>query len=264
MTALKRPSDWDAPTPFDRLDASTPAQDYRALCSRVAALKAPRFWAATPARPALSPLERLGVIRLVDAIPGFCGDETMIAMMEAMRHAPQGDLVEIGSGWGRSAALLAWLARRYQIGPMLCIDPWIPDTLIRGAPGVDEGLRIFEINLAPFADGRLNYLRARSADAARSYGEALTVTTEAFGATVYRGDIAFLHIDGAHSEAEVARDCDLWTPHVSPGGWIVFDGCGGGRSDGPMRVAEAFVERECARVAARFRAGSGLFVQLKR
>ena len=177
------------------------------------------------------------------AIPGACGEATMIAAMEAMRHAPRGDVVEIGAGWGRSAMLLLWLTRRYQVGPLLCVDPWLNDTLVKGAPRADEALAIFEINLAPFADGRLNYLRARSADAARAYGEALTVTTEAFGTTVYQGQIAFLHIDGAHAEAEVARDCELWSPHVVPGGWIHFDDYDWAFGDGPRRVADAFVAR---------------------
>ena len=240
------------------------ARVYRALRERVSALKTPRFWPAAPGQPALTPVERAGLIRLVDAIPGGCGEATMIAVMEAMRHAPKGDVVEIGAGWGRSAALLVWLARRYQVGPVLCIDPWLNDTLVKGAPRADEALAIFEINLSPIADGRLNYLRARSADAARAYGEALTVTTDAFGTTVYQGEIAFLHIDGAHAEAEVARDCELWSPRVAPGGWIHFDDYDWAHGDGPRRVADAFLARESGRIAAQFQAGPGLFVQLKR
>jgi hypothetical protein len=261
MVALKQSLD------FGRAGDPTRQDDeraYRGLRERVGALKAPRFWPAAPGKPALTALERAGLVRLVDAIPGACGEATMIAAMEAMRHAPRGDVVEIGAGWGRSAMLLLWLARRYQVGPLLCVDPWLNDTLVKGAPRADEALAIFEINLAPFADGGLNYLRARSADAARAYGEALTVTTEAFGTTVYQGQIAFLHIDGAHAEAEVARDCELWSPHVAPGGWIHFDDYGRAFGDGPRRVADAFVARESRRIAAQFQAGPGLFVQLKR
>src|SRR5271167_3599544 len=102
---------------------------YRALRERVARLRPPCFWPALPGKPALTGLERAGLIRLADAIPGMGGEEEMIAVMEAMRHAPAGDVVEIGSRWGRSAALLAWLARRYEIGNVLCVDPWVSEAL---------------------------------------------------------------------------------------------------------------------------------------
>ena len=48
----------------------------------------------------------------------------MHATIEAMRHAPAGDVVEIGSWWGKSAALFVLLARRFDIGSVLCVDPW--------------------------------------------------------------------------------------------------------------------------------------------
>ena len=74
--------------------------------------------------------------------------------------APPGDVVEIGSWWGRSAALLVWLARRYDIGPVLCVDPWDEACMDQGNALLDqtsadldteEALRMFEINLAPLA-----------------------------------------------------------------------------------------------------------------
>jgi hypothetical protein len=195
----------------------------------------------------------------------------MVAVMQAMRHAPAGDVVEIGSAWGRFAALLVLLARRYEIGRVLCVDPWTTPlqgkrTVGRGAATVDpdEALRIFEINLAPLADGRLNYLRSSSAEAERLYGDGVTVTTEVFGQTQYTGQIAFLHLDGRHSEAEAALDCALWSPHVAAGGWIVFDGYDRPSGDGPKHAADAFVERESSRIAAHFEAGSSLFIQFRR
>jgi hypothetical protein len=51
--------------------------------------------------------------------------ETKIAAMAAVcADAPKGDLIEIGSAWGRSAFVLATLATHYDIGDLLCIDPW--------------------------------------------------------------------------------------------------------------------------------------------
>jgi hypothetical protein len=248
-------------------------QVYRSLHERVAAMKPPCFWPALPGKLRLSALQRDGLVRLVDAVPGMCGDEKMIAVMEAMRHAPKGDVVEIGSWWGRSAALFVWLARHYDIGKVLCVDPWDSGALVQGEPMVDaasaeqdteEALRIFEINLAPLAQGSLNYVRARSSDGAALYGPGLTVTSEAFGATAYEGRIALLHIDGNHSEPEVAADCRLWTPHVAPGGWIIFDDYDWAFGDGVRHVADEFLASNASRVACHFKAGPSLFLQLKR
>jgi len=263
--------------PGARLSGGSHPQDneraYRDLRARVAALKTPCFWPAVTGKPRLSPLEKAGLMRMVDAIPGMCGEEKMVAVMEAMRHAPVGDVVEIGSWWGRSAAMLVWLAARYKVGNVLCVDPWRSETLVQGEPLVDaasadldaeEALRIFEINVAPLARGELNYLRMRSVEAAALFAPGLMVRTEAFGSTTYGGRIAFLHIDGNHAEPEVAADTALWTPHVVPGGWIVFDDYEWAVGDVVLRVADAFVEANAARLAARFEAGAALFVQLKR
>jgi hypothetical protein len=263
--------------PGARLTGGAALQDneraYRALTDRLAGLKSPVFWPALPGKPRLTALQRAGLVRLVDAIPGMCGEEKMLAVMEAMRHAPAGDVVEIGSWWGRSAALLVLLARRYGVGKVLCVDPWLDEALPQGEPHVDaasaeldaaEALRIFQINLAPLADGDLNYLRARSVDAASLYRAGFTAQTETFGETSYEGRIGFLHIDGNHAEPAVAADAELWTPHVAPGGWIVFDDYEWAFGDGVKRVADAFAAANVERIAAKFEAGGALFLQLKR
>ena len=243
---------------------------YRALRERVAAL--PLISPPGQARPALTPLERTGLVRLTGTIPGMCGEEKMVALMEVMRRAPEGDIVEIGSWWGRSAALLVLLARRYGIGPVLCVDPWEGAAMHQGNALLDstsirldteEALRIFEINLSPLAGGHLNYLRARSAQAARHYAPGLEVRTAAFGSTRYAGTIAVLHIDGNHAREEVESDVALWTPHVRPGGWIIFDDYEWAFGDGPQRAADGFVAREAGHIAATFRAGPALLVQMR-
>jgi hypothetical protein len=207
----------------------------RSLAERVATIRPPCFWPALPGKPPLSEIERAGLIRLADSIPGVCSDEKMVALMEAMRHAPTGDVIDIGSGCGRTAAALVWLARRYAIGAVLCLDRW-----------TEEGIADFEIDLAPLAEGRLNHLPLDGAP----YTAGLSVSTKTFGETRYEGRAAMLHVGLA--DAGVAA----WTQHVAPGGWIVFDGCEG--------AASAFQAAAPARVSARFTAGGAAFVQLKR
>ena len=147
----------------------------------------------------------------------------MQALIEIMRHAPAGDIVEIGSGAGRSAALLACLAARYGLGHLLCIDSWVAS----GGVDAEEALRMFEINLAPLAGGRVNWLRARADEAWRGYRTGLVVRTEkTLGETRYDGAVAVppphqSRDDGRRSvdTARGARRLDrLWRRWVGPGG----------------------------------------------
>ena len=236
---------------------------YQALRQRVANARRPVFWAAFPPQPPLSDVERAGLLRLAQTVPGACGEEKMHALMEVMRHAPPGDIVEIGSACGRSASLLLPLSQRYGLGKVLCIDPWDAADSPDGEDG-EETLRMFEINLAPFAQGRLNFVRARSDHFAPDYGPGLTVESEVFGATAYEGRIAVLHLDGGAAQRQAQRDCDDWTPHLVGGGWIIFGGYEGSFGDGPKVVADAFAATNERRIAARFQAGDALFLQLKR
>ena len=153
----------------------------------------------------LSAIERAGLVRLVDTIPGMTDFDKIDAMIEIMPSMPPGDIVEIGSWWGRSAALSLLLARRYGIGPVLCVDPWRNACLDQGVPILDQAsarldadhaLDIFRMNLSPLVQGDLNYIRATAAEAAAAYGPGLAVTTESFGTTIFGGTIALLHIDG--------------------------------------------------------------------
>jgi len=203
---------------------------------RIALVRPPCFWPALPGKAQLAQAERYGIIRLADSIAGAGGDETMVAFVEAMRHAPTGDVVEVGSGSGRIAVLLVWLARRFQIGPVLCLDAWS-----------DEALAEFEIAVAPLADGRrLNYLRGGDPT---SYGPDLVVSSKTFGETRYEGRIALLHLAAAG-----AADAERWLCHVVPGGWIVF-----GRGAG-----EGFAQAHREWIGAKFTADDALFIQLKR
>ena len=212
-----------------------------------------------------------GVLRLVDGIPGMTDHDKADALVEAMRDAPWGDVVEIGSWWGRSAALLLLLARHHGIGPLLCVDPWDQGRLAQGVEALDRAsaradadraFRIFLANLSPLAAGDANYLRAPSSEGAAAYGPELRVDTEHFGHTRYGGRIALLHIDGNHGAESAAEDVRLWTPHVRPGGWIVIDDYEWAFGDGPKRAGDAFLEQEHACIDSAFVTGTALFIKL--
>lgn len=183
-------------------------------------------------KPFLPMLEIAALFRHAESIPGMCDHEKIRALCELFRHAPSGDVVEIGSWWGKSAFVLNWLADCYGVGKLLCVDPWSNEHLIQKDEkglvdcvpvNADEALTVFQLNLLPYAHGAVNYLRLPSVEAAKQYRCSRGVTTPAFGAIIYTGRIAVLHIDGNHSYENVRADVDAWAELVVPGGWIVID-----------------------------------------
>jgi hypothetical protein len=223
------------------------------------------------AKPSASALELAALFRHAETIPGMCDHDKIRALCDVFRHAPAGDVVEIGSWWGKSAFVLARLAQCYGTGPLLCVDPWSNAHLIQhGGKGLvdrvpidaDEALQVFQINLLPYAKGDVNYLRLPSVDAARHYRHSTMVKTPAFGRTRYRGQIAVLHVDGNHSYDSARADVDAWADLVVPMGWIVIDDYNWPYGDGPKRVGDELLLRWDARIDASFVMGGALFIHL--
>ena len=156
---------------------------------------------------------------------------------------------------------------------MLCVDPWSAAERCQYDDGAgvndwadrmdfDLARRIFEISLAGFERGDVNYLRATSAMGARVYAAQRSVTTEAFGRTSYEGRIALLHIDGNHDFTSVSQDIALWYACVVPGGWIIIDDYRWAFGDGPRRAGDAMLSDEAIAHDSAFVAGSALFIRL--
>ena len=247
--------------------------EYRALLKLAAEAPPIAELAASPAtRDAPCAAETAGYLRAAMSIPGESYEIKLLALMEAARRAPAGDIVEIGCLFGRTAALLAMMNSRYGIGHVLCVDPWSLKSTEQGheelqaaSQGFDWGTfrRIFEVNVAPFAQGRLNYIHALSSDGAKLYAARREIETETFGKTSYEGAMGLLHIDGNHEYEHVLADVRDWVPHVKPGGWLVFDDYEWDWGDGPQRVVDAFLRDEAARIRLSFVRGGAMFIQMK-
>ena len=69
-------------------------------------------------------VEVAAVLRQAMAIYGESYETKMAAMMAAFADTPPGDVIEIGTLSGRSAAVLLLMARRHKTGSVLAIDPW--------------------------------------------------------------------------------------------------------------------------------------------
>jgi SAM-dependent methyltransferase len=246
--------------------------DYAALNARAkAGVDIPELARASPPKPAPSQAEAAGWLRAAMAIPGESYEPKLLAMIEICRRAPPGDIIEIGCLFGRTAALLAMLADHYDLGQILCIDPWATQSTEQGhaqLQAASEGFDwssfrgIFEINVAPFARGRLNYRQAFSTDAAPLYSPGCEMETQTFGKTRYEGAIGLLHIDGNHEYAHVAADARDWIPRVKPGGWIIFDDYQWDWGDGVKRVADAWISENATGLRTHFVVAGAMFVQL--
>jgi cephalosporin hydroxylase len=208
-----------------------------------------------------------------DTISGMCDNEKIVALCEIARRSVYGDIVEIGSWWGKSAFVLARLAHYYEIGNLLCVDPWSieyleqndADSIVNSCIGqcdYDETLKIFEINLIPYNYDHINYLRMTSIAGAQYYSNNRVARTEAFGVTNYQGKIAILHIDGNHTYNAVKADVVAWVPYVRVGGWVIFDDYVWPYGNGPKRVGDEFLKRNSTKICSAFVMGSALFLQL--
>lgn len=246
--------------------------DYEALRTRVGEHSDEAFAEASAPHAAPNAALAAGMMRAAMSIPGESYEPKLLALVEVARRAPPGDVVEIGCLFGRTAALLAMLADHYDLGRVLCVDPWSVRSTEQGNEALqsasqgfawDSFRRIFEVNVAPFARGRLNYIQALSTDGYQRYAAGEAVETDAFGRTDYEGRIGLLHIDGNHDLAYVAADARDWVPHVKPGGWIVFDDYEWDWGDGVRQVGDAFLRDEAARIQASFVIAGALFVQLR-
>ncbi len=225
------------------------------------------------AKPAMSEIELSALFRHADLIPGMCDQEKLCVLCEIARYVPCGDVVEIGSWWGKSAFILARLAHCYSIGNLLCVDPWSNEHLVQhdekglvdnGSAQVDaeEALMVFEMNLLPYNLNHINYLRMPSMEGAKHYREHRSATTESFGTTNYFGHIAILHIDGNHSYAAVKADIVSWGGFVVKGGWIIFDDYIWPYGNGPQQAGDEFLEENHDKIDVAFVMGSALFIQL--
>ena len=221
---------------------------------------------------ALSRLEIASVFKAANNIYGESNDQKIAAMMAIFSSAVKGDVIEIGSLAGKSAVVLALMARRYAIGNVLAIDPWLQETATqRDSPDTISGDLMsewnyetlpqnFTISLLPAGLGIMNYLRAESAQGFDTYRNCLEVTSPIFGRVGYEGRISVIHIDGNHDYAQVRQDCDLWLPLMAPGGWLILDDYLWAHGDGPYRVGNTLLAEHADEIERSFVCGKALFV----
>lgn len=215
------------------------------------------------------------VLRLAKQIYGESNEDKISSMISIFSSAPTGDVVEIGSLAGRSAAVLLFLSKIYKVGNVLAVDPWESfasrqddsPSIVRDQI-VDEWdfeslVGMFIVNTLPLGIGLFNYLRKESKDGARIYHHDLQVQSRHFGLTKYSGKISVLHIDGNHDYSKVKLDCELWIPSITAGGWLILDDYIWMHGDGPHRIGDALLSKYEHDIERSFVCGKALFVQLR-
>jgi len=232
-----------------------------------------RTIACEGSRDLLSEIEIASVLMYCNFITGQSSDEKLAAMLALYSDIPKGDIVEIGTFWGRSAFLLTWAAQHYAIGNVLAVDPWAAkhskqidtpdlvqrDTFLQNWDIIHKG---FQVALAIFGPSRVNFLRAPSSEAIRHYLECRTVSNKGYGSTIFMGKISLIHIDGNHDYKSVVKDRDAWCGSVQAGGWIVFDDYVWGHGDGPKKAADEFLIKNGGCIDRAFVCGKALFIKL--
>lgn len=227
----------------------------------------------TTPKPNMGLLQIASLYLHVEGIPGMCDHEKLRALYEIARSCPKGDVVEIGTWWGKSAFLLLFLAQEFGIGRLLCVDPWSDAGLVsEGAHALvastfaqvsaQEAFNVFLLNLLPYGNGHINYLRMPSKQGCALYQASSIIQSTEFGAVQYQGRIALLHIDGNHSYKNACADMDAWGSMVMPWGWIVLDDYTWPFGDGPQRVGDEFLATHHDCIETAFVMGGALFIQL--
>lgn len=188
-------------------------------------------------------------------IPGQTDEDKLFFLSEIMRVALAGDIVEIGVLYGRSALSMAALSGFYNIGSVICIDPWCN----KFATDQGEAAKIITVNKHIFdlegiynkfiteAVGYSNvgYIRKNSEQAIEQYSKAShdgVLSSRYLSDISIEGAISILHIDGNHSYKNVKKDIELWFPYVMSGGWVLLDDYLWAFGDGPKVAGDELIE----------------------
>lgn len=131
----------------------------------------------------------------------------------------QGDVVEIGSLYGRSTCYLASGCLRNGRGEVHAVDTFLGSPEHKAGGKAEQKILIsdgstFKTFLRNIASQRLDHVvrpqRTSSEEAAAGW----------------KGPVRLLFIDGDHSYEESRKDFLIWTPHLEPEGMVVMHDIG--------------------------------------
>jgi MMP 1-O-methyltransferase len=152
-------------------------------------------------------------------IKGFLDHEEGMALHRAaLKAAPMGPCLEIGSYCGKSTAYLG-LGVREGGGVLFSIDHH------RGSEEQQPGQQYYDPDLFDQASGRVDTFRLfrRTLEAAGLEDTVVAmVGTSVAAARLWTMPLSLVFIDGGHSYPTVFSDYTSWMPHVMPGGFLLI------------------------------------------
>lgn len=221
----------------------------------------------------ISLIELASLLDQFSHIPGNCSEDKFTELVNAGSSSPEGDFIEIGSFYGKSAFVLGWAAK-HKNSKLLCIDPWEKNTKSQIEAHSTLKLRVnnrivsavkksFILNLYLYLNKTLNYFQGYSDDAFEIYKEKKAFSSLEFGVSKLQNKIACLHIDGNHDYQYVKSDIVKWSQYLLPGAWMIIDDYHWCYGNGPKLAADEFLQENINKIEKSYFCGGALFIQMK-
>jgi predicted O-methyltransferase YrrM len=154
-----------------------------------------------------------------EAAPGFMPPDEGLALYDAaMAAEADGPLVEIGSWMGKSTLYLAAAARDRKTY-VVTVDHH------RGSEEHQPGWEYHDSSLVDPDVGRIDTLphfRRTTATAGVEDVVVGVITTSEVLASLWALPVAFLFLDGSHTDESAQRDYGCWAPHLASGGTLAI------------------------------------------
>ncbi|GAA4936835.1 class I SAM-dependent methyltransferase [Actinoplanes utahensis] len=165
-------------------------------------------------RAALDP----DLLNAAKAATGFMPEDEGLALAEAALAAPDGPLLEVGSYLGKSTLYLA-AAARARGGRVVTVDHH------RGSEEHQAGWEYHDATLVDPAVGKIDTLPGFRQTIATAGAEDVVVAVVARAedfAGLWASPLAFLFLDGSHTDESAQRDLASWAPHLAVGGTLAI------------------------------------------
>jgi predicted O-methyltransferase YrrM len=159
------------------------------------------------------------IASLASGIKGFLADDEGLALYDmALTAAKLGPCLEIGSFCGKSTIYLG-AACKNNNSTLFTIDHH------RGSEEQQPGQPYFDPDLLDSRTGNINslpLLRETLSKAGLEDNVAPMVTRSGVAARNWATPLALVFIDGGHSYDTALADYSNWSPHLLPGGLLIF------------------------------------------
>ena len=163
--------------------------------------------------------DRETIAALASGIKGFLADDEGMALYDmALTAAKLGPCMEIGSFCGKSTVYLG-AACKNNDSTLFTIDHH------RGSEEQQPGQPYFDPDLFDSREGAVNslpLLRETLKNAGLEDNVAPMVTRSGVAARNWATPLGLVFIDGGHSYETALSDYRCWSPHLLPGGLLIF------------------------------------------